>query len=50
MALIKFIALVYEIAWPWVAVVFGISYASNVGRKLVIVHTITVSCLHYESN
>ena len=49
--------LVYVIAW--VAIVFGINCASNAGRKLVIVRgaakhyapsTITVSCLHYESN
>ena len=43
---------VYVIAW--VAVVFGINCTSNAGRKLVIVRgaasTITVSCLHYESN
>ena len=47
------LAFVYVIVW--VAVVFGINCASNAGRKLVIVRgaavsTITVSCLHYESN
>ena len=39
----------YVIVW-----VAGINYASNAGRKLVIVQgtakPITVSCLHYECN